>query len=837
MPERYKPRNDKELAGENSIAAENMRLEAELSLPHKERLKLARKREGAAPSLAAAASAEATPKKAAEKIIQPIGTTAAKREVGGSFAPAASARWIDVDKIAEDYRPKRMKEVDPFVRKPDALKKKADTRIPLHTSASGPEATTGPGPETDRVMADEIGNELRKAAQSLEKTSDAIPPLPKISENPGHWVANHQKSEAYKHEYNRKAAEWLQQQGYIAPGGVTSGTTEVARGDTEADQKPRAIRDIEENFTNIAAGNYNDLHFVETKQEQRAELRELVSKFNVDPQDPGAETGPEGPDAVFEIGDEDKKEVAQTEVPPEEPEKPIEGPEGLNWLDRLEERSDALAKAGDEIVGAEGGSAGKIETMRAWLDKGVKRYNALPMLGKFAFTAAFMGGGMAATAFAMPTLATGFAGGFFIQRIVGTAGFAEGRRKKFDAAIANSPDHKLAGYSEEELNRRAGKQALAYALITMIAGRFVTEKVGEWFAAPDQAPDADAGANAIPEEPQIPGASVEATPGKGYEYMAKRLYEQLQEKHLDPTQYAEGSDVRRLIEATDSTINKVVHDIATEHQFYQADGENVLIKPGSVLSVAENGELRFGEVGGGEVIDASPDAKVTAPYHPEAPHEAPVAEGNPDAHTHIIYKDEVSGPEASDPVAEAMEKVRADELNDPRHFSQAQDAEGKTHHYMVDKNDKLREILIGDNGERTISEPIRDAYTPPPETVEDAPAAHTQTETSSSVRIVREGVTPTDITANLSETHGYMSTEGKLYVMGGNKSLIDATAQDYALKHNVSVLVDKSYKMLGMINTPRFVEYVPAPGGALTTVIHNGPAYAPDLGKLTKQVF
>ncbi|MEK7114056.1 MAG: hypothetical protein AAB850_00700, partial [Patescibacteria group bacterium] len=108
--------------------------------------------------------------------------------------------------------------------------------------------------------------------------------------------------------------------------------------------------------------------------------------------------------------------------------------------------------------------------------------------------------------------------------------------------------------------------------------------------------------------------TVEATPGKGYEYMMKRVLEQLQEKNLDPSNYAEGSDMRRLLEADANSIDKVVHQIASdpEHHFYNADGTSVRIGLGSQMSVNAEGNIQLGEA-----VKAPEGAPVTPAYHPE----------------------------------------------------------------------------------------------------------------------------------------------------------------------------------------------------------------------------
>jgi len=115
---------------------------------------------------------------------------------------------------------------------------------------------------------------------------------------------------------------------------------------------------------------------------------------------------------------------------------------------------------------------------------------------------------------------------------------------------------------------------------------------------------------------EIPDVSVEATQGKGYEYMMKRLWEQLQEKDLDPKAYAEGSDIRRLLEADQKSIDTLVHQIAADpkHSFFNPDGTSVRIDLGSHLTVNADGQL---ELNG--AVQAPADAPVTPAYHPETP--------------------------------------------------------------------------------------------------------------------------------------------------------------------------------------------------------------------------
>ncbi len=128
-------------------------------------------------------------------------------------------------------------------------------------------------------------------------------------------------------------------------------------------------------------------------------------------------------------------------------------------------------------------------------------------------------------------------------------------------------------------------------------------------------------AEAVPEaaavSPEMPETEVKATPGKGYEYMAKRLWEQLQDKGLDPTQYAEGSDIRRLLEADAKSIDTVVHQIAADpaHGFFNPDGTSVLIDSDSHMTINAEGNIQVGDA-----VMAPENAPTTPAYPPpEAP--------------------------------------------------------------------------------------------------------------------------------------------------------------------------------------------------------------------------
>ena len=149
-------------------------------------------------------------------------------------------------------------------------------------------------------------------------------------------------------------------------------------------------------------------------------------------------------------------------------------------------------------------------------------------------------------------------------------------------------------------------------------------------SASAQAPNAPhvAGETSIPvpaPAAEIPSAAtsieVKATPGKGYEYMMKRLWEQLHEKNIElPANANPDSDLARLLAADKDSIDTVVHDIAADpkHQFFHTDGSSVRIEPDAQMTIGARGELHLS----GEKYDyqvAPPQAPVTPTLHPEVP--------------------------------------------------------------------------------------------------------------------------------------------------------------------------------------------------------------------------
>lgn len=97
------------------------------------------------------------------------------------------------------------------------------------------------------------------------------------------------------------------------------------------------------------------------------------------------------------------------------------------------------------------------------------------------------------------------------------------------------------------------------------------------------------------ETPNVSDIKISASKGHGYEYMMKRLWEQLHDQNVQlPTNADPNSDLYRLVHADASTIDKVVHDIASDqrHQFFH-DGVSARVDPDAELYIGAKGELHI----------------------------------------------------------------------------------------------------------------------------------------------------------------------------------------------------------------------------------------------------
>lgn len=154
-----------------------------------------------------------------------------------------------------------------------------------------------------------------------------------------------------------------------------------------------------------------------------------------------------------------------------------------------------------------------------------------------------------------------------------------------------------------------------------------TGKVQHIAPTPEHAAAPIAPLSAVPEvlKPEIPHLSVEASPGHGFEYMAKHLWRELQDQHLDPNNFEKGTDIHKLLTADAGSIDRVAHQIAADptHGFFKPDGTSVRIDLGAHLTIGADGQLHL-QTGGADVVRAAADMSTTSAYHPElTPHAAP----------------------------------------------------------------------------------------------------------------------------------------------------------------------------------------------------------------------
>ncbi len=308
-------------------------------------------------------------------------------------------------------------------------------------------------------------------------------------------------------------------------------------------------------------------------------------------------------------------------------------------------------------------------------------------------------------------------------------------------------------------------------------------------------------------------APIHAVTGRGYEEMAYKLGHELynQYPHGLPNEFA-NSDAAKLWEAIqqDGTqghehLNAALNQLATGHHFLNPDGTSALVGKDAGLTFDAHGNLSFSDAHQASISNATKGMSTTSAYHPEvsAAHEASAApaEVTP-VPTHTVLPPH---PATSKPtVVPTSDNIVRDGAGHP-----VLDGSGNPVH------------------EGVYQQTPGYVSTPPP-----APA-HPSLEVLHVTSGHEVFTNIHNVPVNLHNTHGYLDG-GKIYVLGGNK--IDTLAQDYALKHHVSVFVDKSYKLMGLIKVPRVIEYAPTDRG-LAMVVHHGPSLVPNPEDFTKRVF
>ena len=359
----------------------------------------------------------------------------------------------------------------------------------------------------------------------------------------------------------------------------------------------------------------------------------------------------------------EKREPSEEIKPPVEPEQPQK--EEREGEDTTKERKEKLGDVVDDLEKAtreenerktklaEEETSRRSEEIDAEAEKmgGVvekffrwtgEKYNKLSTREKIGTGLALGLGAGGLMAVSVP-VALVFCGGIWVQRV---AGAASTFMKYENATLPHDEERKDTfwkwGAKEKAMAKTMGISAAA--TIGMLVLAEGVEKGVEWLhhywpdhteisadapTAPAQpAAAAAAGESAtVASAPEMPAVYAHASPGHGYEYMLKRLWEQLHDnKQLDPSKYAEGSDIHKLLTADAASIDTVVHQIASDsgHGFFNADGTSVQINLDDHIFIAPDGQVHMShEFYNSGPVQAPENAPVTPAYPPETAPAAP----------------------------------------------------------------------------------------------------------------------------------------------------------------------------------------------------------------------
>ena len=337
-------------------------------------------------------------------------------------------------------------------------------------------------------------------------------------------------------------------------------------------------------------------------------------------------------------------EAPAKEVIATQPETPVVKPEiapitAEAAADRLAKRSEALNQSAEEKLSPEGAS---------FVRKIGEKYNKLPMTYKVITGLALGGGAMAAAGFGAPAaLYYACATGVLSQRGFGSLGmFVKLQDYIKNIAEGTATDRLgrqlwmkkfIEGRSENTRQAMAGVLAITFAFGTGYAARKIIEygsdALRDWLCATHYMPHSTGmGARVATPEPgpmsrniEVPYVSVDASRGRGYEYALKRLYEQMHSNNF--SDYPEGSDASRLLHADAQTIDRVIHQIASDqqHDFFNADGTSVQVNPGTHFEIGMDGQVHMTDAAHhvSETVHAPIGAHTTPPYPPQTHVEVP----------------------------------------------------------------------------------------------------------------------------------------------------------------------------------------------------------------------
>lgn len=399
------------------------------------------------------------------------------------------------------------------------------------------------------------------------------------------------------------------------------------------DERDATIADLSKNFHDIDFSKIDALNAAEARDALEADVQEQIDRNKKTRAREHVATNPE--DALDQ---EHVQALVRGDHTPKELKQKLreligkfgEGAKGFSeHSTRFKEYLDNRAKEIDKSTEMSGGEK--------WMRVIGEKYNKLSLIHKLGIGATLgVGTVVGVSAMSLPLIVSGVIG-LVGQRAVGAAGMFLSLEKKLQ-------EKKLGeSFQFMGIKERAALDAMLYTAVMGTAinqsiefarehGFF--EQTREWLGsvfghqrveAPARAPAAPAAPTATVPEAVAPAMvempTVKASAGHGYEYMMKRLWEDLHAKGIElPANANPDSDLARLIRADKDTIDDLVHTIAADsrHQFFRADGSSVLITPDSQMTIGSRGELFLSDAG--RELQVAPAHIATTPAASVAPH-------------------------------------------------------------------------------------------------------------------------------------------------------------------------------------------------------------------------
>jgi hypothetical protein len=334
------------------------------------------------------------------------------------------------------------------------------------------------------------------------------------------------------------------------------------------------------------------------------------------------------------------------------------------------------------------------------IEKLGERYNALPLKYKIGITAALVAG-VSATSVAAPIASVGFSTALYTQRALGAVGSAKQMEQWKIFAAKSGVMKKVLSYGLVSAFF-VGGSSVAYGgthLLNEVGLGGWVDKFFAQFGTPANAQEVMQTTESVvqdatpirealiaTEEPTTPTPEVpaevpapetattspaedsstiepiHAKEGRGYEWMLKRMWEQLEAKGLGAEEYPLGSDARILLEADADSIDGIVHEMAKAHEVF-TDGASKLIKLEDVISIKDgniqlNGEGVAEAVGSRDATPPYPQPEVeAAPPAVAAEVPEPVEGVSAESETPVaeVETDDVPTSDSSVPVEEIRE--------------------------------------------------------------------------------------------------------------------------------------------------------------------------------------